>query len=623
MCGLLGYFSRSPADEDFEWMVRNIGLLSHRGPDSEGIWQRQGGDVGLAHRRLAVIDVSDQGMQPMATPDESVILVFNGNIYNYLELRAELQAAGAVFRSNCDTEVLLHAYCRWGDAFVHRLFGFFAFAIWDERKRRLLLGRDRLGEKPLYYSCASERIMFASEPVALPKGEIERTAFADFLVYGFVPAPKTMWSNVYKLEPAHLLAVNIGSEGLRTRCWRYWQPAIGGTRLGTESEMLDGLDCYCREAAERTTRSDVPLGGLLSGGVDSSGVVALISKVSGRRMHTYTVGFGSPDHDELPWARQVAERYRTIHREIECASDEAEAQFSRLARIYGEPFDDTSQLACVCVFQAAARYCKVILTGDGADELFCGYTKYTRLKRLLMLRGAFPDGLWRRFLGLLHSRHRSGTIAENQLYRAIASNRELMCELSAIAVRPREVKDFLTPDLRDYDPRCHIEKRLRDVENLAPLDQLRYLDVVFKLPEQMLFKVDRASMAASVEARAFYLYHPLVEFALSLPSELLVQHDGKYLLKRLLERYVPKDNLYRKKHGFGLRQTRHEDWLDDSMRRYLLDAAGIDYGPVLIRGNSIRAKRLYFGARSLYEWLRSQDLPILHDAFYEPVSIRL
>lgn len=610
MCGLLGYIALSKRQEQYDWMRSNIGALAHRGPDAEGIWSTPGLGVGLAHRRLAIIDVSEQGKQPMASAEGDTVLVFNGNIYNYIELREELQALGVVFRSTSDTEVLLQAYRTWGEPFVQRLFGFFAFAIWNERERRLLIGRDRLGEKPLYYTSDSQSVMFSSEPQVLPKEEIDRTSFADFLVYGYVPSPKTMWSNIHKLEPAHLLSVDMSGDRLTTRCWRYWQPQIGQTDLGTEEQMIDGLDHYCREAAERTTRSDVSMGCLLSGGVDSSGVVGLIANTSSRPVHTYTVGFGAPGQDELPWARAIADRYQTIHREIECKSDAPEKFFPRMSRIYGEPFDDTSQVACVSVFQAAAHYSKVILTGDGADELFCGYTKYTRLKRMLLLRSAFPQWLWRGVLGSLHGGLKPGSLAENQLYRLLASNRELMCELSAMGVRPREIGDLLTPGLADYDPRIHIENRLRDAEGLAPIDQLRYLDVVFKLPEQMLFKVDRASMAASVEARAFYLYHPLVEYALSLPTDRLIKQDGKYLLKRYLERYVPKENLYRVKHGFGLKQVKHKTWIEPPMQNYLRETAGVDYKSVLVRGNQERAKRLYFGARSLYEWLHTQKAAV-------------
>ncbi len=606
MSGLLGYIALSKRQEHHDWMRSNIGALAHRGPDAEGIWHTPGLGVGLAHRRLAVTDISEQGKQPMTSPDGDAVLVFNGSVYNCIELREELQKLGVTFRSESDAEVLLQAYRVWGEQFVQRLFGFFAFAIWNERERRLLIGRDRLGEKPLYYTCDSQSVMFASEPQVLPKAGIEPTAFADFLVYGFVPSPKTLWSNIHKLEPAHLLSVEMGSDRLTTRCDRYWQPRIGQTDLKTDEQMLEGLDHYCREAAERTTRSDVSLGCLLSGGIEASGMVGVIAKASSRPVHTYAPDFGLPGQDELSRARKTADHYQTIHREIECRLDAPETFFPRMSRIYGEPFDDPSQVACAGVFKAAAHYSKVVLVGDGADELFCGHSKYSRTKRMLLLRSAFPQWLWQRVLGNLHSRLKPGGLVESQLYLALASNRELLCELSALGVRPREIRDLLTPDLAYYDPRIHIGNRLRDVEGLAPLDQLRYLDLVFKLPEQTLFKVDRASMAASVEARAFYLYHPLVEFALSLPTDRLIQQGDKSLFRRYLERYVPEENLDRIESGFGLERAKPKTWLDPSMQHYLRERAGISYEAVLPRGNSERAKRLYFGARSLYEWLDSQ-----------------
>jgi asparagine synthase (glutamine-hydrolysing) len=595
----------------------NIGALAHRGPDAEGIWRTPALEVGLAHRRLAIIDISDQGKQPMSSPEGDTVLVFNGNIYNYIELREELQTLGVTFRSTSDTEVLLQAYRAWGEHFVQRLFGFFAFAIWDERERRLLIGRDRLGEKPLYYTCDSQSVVFSSEPQALPKTGIDRTSFADFLVYGFVPSPKTLWSNIHKLEPAHLLRVDMGSDRLTTRCWRYWQPRIGWTDLRTDGQMLEGLDHYCREAAEKTTRSDVSLGCLLNGDADSSGMVGLVAKASPRPVHTYAVGFESSDRDDLFWARKVADHYHTIHREIECRLDDPEMFFPRMNRIYGEPFDDTSQVACVSAFKAVAHYSKAILTSDGADELFCGYAKYPRIKRMLLLRSAFPQWLWRGVLGSIHYCLKPGSALEIRLYQAIASNRELMCELSASGVRPCELRDLLTPDLADYDPRIHIENRLRDAEKLAPLDQLRYLDVAFKLAEQMLFKVDHASMAASVEARAFYLYHPLVEFVLSLPADRLIHKDGKNLFKRYLESHVPKENPYRTKRGFGLERAQHGSWLDPAMQNHLHEMMGVSYGRTLAHGDPESVKRLRFGARSLHEWLLTQKTT-LHQALNFP-----
>jgi len=606
MSGLLGYITLSKRQEHHDWMRSNIGALAHRGPDAEGIWHTPGLGVGLAHRSLAVTDIAEQGKQPMSSPDGDAVLAFNGHIYNCIELREELQKLGVTFRGMSDSEVLLQAYRVWGEQFVQRLFGFFAFAIWNERERRLLIGRDRLGEKPLYYICDPQSVMFASEPQVLPKAGIDPTAFADFLVYGFVPSPKTLWSNIHKLEPARLLSVEMGSDLLTTRCDRYWQPRIGQTDLQTDGQMLEGLDHYCRKAAERTTRSDVSVGCLLSGGVEASGMVGLIAKVSPRPVHTYAADFGSSGKNELFWARKIAEHYQTIHQEIESRLDAPESFFPRMSRIYGEPFGDISQVASAGIFKAAAHYSKVILVGDGADELFCGHSKYSRTQRMLLLRSAFPQWLWRRVLGSLHSRLKPGGAVESQLYLALASNRELLCELSAMAVRPREIRDLLTPDLADYDPRIHIGNRLCDAEGLAPLDQLRYLDLVFKLPEQTLFKLDRASMAASVEARAFYLYHPLVEFALSLPTDKLIQQGDKSLFKRYLGRYVPEEKPARTERGFGLDRVKYKAWLDPAMQNYLRERAGISYGPVLARSHSERAKRLYFGARSLYEWLDSQ-----------------
>lgn len=602
MCGILGYWTLGAIRPELGWLNTNIGQLAHRGPDHEGLWNNPSKEVGLGHRRLSIIDVSDDGNQPMLSGESQLSLVFNGHIYNYIELRDELRQKGHRFRSDSDTEVLLKAYEEWDRECLKKLYGFFAFAIWDERKQSLFLARDRQGEKPLYYTLDGGTFRFASEPKALPKGNLDGTSLADFVVYGFVPSPKTMWGNISKLPPATSMEINKGDNGLRVQQEVYWRPVLDSGRFGSEKEIIDGLAHYCEAAAKQTTRSDVPLGCLLSGGVDSSGVVAFLAKRSASPIRTFSVGFGSPKGDELPWAQKVATRYNTEHHELICDSGQIENSFARMSEVYDEPFDDGSQVPCNQVFAETAKHCKVVLTGDGADEIFCGYSRFTNLKKLTDFRDLLPKFLWGKAVKLLHRYSRPGSVLESQLYRVLANDEELLCDLSAAAIRPRELRDIIKLDLADYDPRHHIVNRLSDVRDLPLLSQMRYLDVTFKLPEQMMFKVDRASMAASIESRAFFLYLPLLEFSLSLSTRKLIRNGGKYYLKKMLEAYVPHDNLYRPKRGFGLRQVQPSSWLSAKMEHTLKDKLLVDYGSVLSKTNSMRVQRLYFGARSLYEW---------------------
>jgi asparagine synthase (glutamine-hydrolysing) len=602
MCGIMGYWSLGDNRPEQGWINASIGQLAHRGPDHEGIWFNSAHEVGLGHRRLSIIDVSEDGNQPMLSGDSQLSLVFNGHIYNYVELRDELKEKGHRFKSDSDTEVLLRAYEQWGKGCLKRLYGFFAFAIWDQKKQTLFLARDRLGEKPLYYSLEGETFKFASEPKPLPKGNLDATSLADFVIYGFVPSPKTMWGNIAKLPPATSMEVVKTTTGLKVRQEVYWRPSLDSGRFRNENEIIEGLAHYCEEAAKRTTRSDVPLGCLLSGGVDSSGVVAFLAKRSSSPIRTFAVGFGSADGDELPWAKKVANRYDTEHRELICDAGHVENSFGRMSKVYSEPFDDGSQVPCNQVFEETAKHCKVVLTGDGADEIFCGYPRFTNLKKLTTFRDLCPRFMWGKTVELLHRRSKPGTILESQLYRIFASDEELLCDLSAAAIRPRDLRDVFSLDLAGYDPRSHIANRLSEVKELPLLTQMRYLDVTFKLPEQMMFKVDRASMAAPIESRAFFLYLPLLEFSLSLSTRNLIRNGGKYYLKKMLEDYVPHDNLYRPKRGFGLTKVRPSSWLSSEMELELKNNLQVNYGKALGETNSMRAQRLYFGARSLYEW---------------------
>ena len=596
MCGIAGFRGgwRRPGEE--ERIVREMAdAIAHRGPDDHGLWVDKEAGVALAHRRLSIVDLSAAGHQPMFSASGQWAITFNGEIYNHAELRAELERAGAApqWRGHSDTEVLLAAISAWGvRRALERSVGMFAFALWDRPNRTLILARDRLGEKPLYYGRAGKTFMFASELAALRahpdwQGEIDRGALSLLLRLNYVPAPFSIYKGIRKLPPGTFLVLEAGD--VEERIEVYWdanEAALAGARepfTGTPEEAVDRTEALIRQSLQGQMMADVPLGSFLSGGIDSSTVVALMQSMSTRPVRTFSIGFNEKGYDEAPHAMAVARHLGTAHTQLYVSTRDAMAVVPKLPTFYSEPFADVSQIPTFLVSQLARRHVTVALSGDGGDELFSGYNRYRlgdRLWRLLSkiprpLRGAacraalgIKPEHWDRLIGaplrLLPDRLRPELVGDkvhkaanvigggnvDDVYRALVSFWQ----------RPSDVVLGATEPKTPYTEAGQLGP-LQD-----PVRRMMYLDLVSYLPDDVLVKVDRAAMAVGLEARVPLLDHRLVEFAMSLPLALL-RRDGqsKWPLRRMLERYVPQSLTDRPKMGFGVPI---DSWLRGGLREW-------------------------------------------------------
>jgi asparagine synthase (glutamine-hydrolysing) len=547
--------------------------IVHRGPDEHGVW-REGG-VFLGSRRLRIIDLSN-GRMPIANEDGTVVVTYNGEIYNFAELRRDLERKGHRFRTRTDTETIIHLYEERGPDLVQELRGMFAFALWDVRRRRLLLARDRLGEKPLYYWEDERGIVFGSEldPVLahpLVPRRLDPTALSDYLTFLYVPAPKTIYRDVRKLPPGHTLEVTEQGATLR----RYWRPSFARTRRESEAALADELRERLREAVRMRLVSEVPLGAFLSGGIDSSTVVALMAEAMDRPVTTVSIGFPEASHDETAAARATAAALRTDHHEHRVTPD-AVATVERLAAHYGEPFADASAVPTFHVSRVARERVTVALSGDGGDENFAGYRRYFYQRLECRLRALFPAALRRPVLGALSGLYPKADwlprpLRAKTLLRNLSLEAEEAYYRSVTAIADDE-KDALIAAplrgaLRGYSSRAAFLERFREADTEDPLARAQYVDLVTYLPDDILAKVDRASMAVSLEARVPLLDHPLVEFAASLPSGLKLKGGAsKHLLRRAVAGLVPDEVFRRRKQGFEMPLRR---WF----RRELVDVA--------------------------------------------------
>ena len=527
MCGIAGMIGPGASLEVVERMAA---ALAHRGPDDSGAWAEPG--VALAHTRLSILDLSPAGHQPMQLGPLSI--VYNGEIYNYRELRASLPGP---FHSGSDTEVLLHLYREHGERCVDRLQGMFAFAIWDSERRRLFAARDHLGIKPFHYSMQGGTFAFASELGALRKaasGALDRTAVVDYLTHGYVPSPKTMFEGLAKLPPAHTLTLENGRLALR----RYWS-AAPGTVLADMPSAVERLDELLREIVPSQLVSDVPVGVFLSGGMDS----ATISWYAGK-VQTYTLAIDDRAKSEADAARSVAEHLGTDHHETSASSGDLHTALDTVARCFGEPFGDNAAWSSWLVSKKAREQVTVALSGEGGDELFGGYERYWKLQQAGLPR-----------LGRLLSRFFSpSTKLGRSIHRRAVSGLDAAAARTGGIVGPA-LDEMLAPGcLPDgYDRLWSFRPYWR--EDLHPTQQLRWLELNTALPDRLLTKVDRTSMAHSLEVRPPLLDHRLVEFAFGLAPELLVDAQagrGKLILRRLMEARLPPGHLDRPKSGFGL-----------------------------------------------------------------------
>ena len=579
MCGIAGIVDwRAATSTDALRSIADamIETVRHRGPDAGDVWVEAEGGVALGQRRLAIIDLSPGGAQPMHSADRRFVITFNGEIYNYRDIRRELQAAGHSMRSDSDTEVLLEACALWGvEAAIERAIGMFAFALWDRKTRSLTLARDRLGIKPLYYAASPERILFASQlkafrPAPHWKPTIDEDAVVGYLRHAYIAQPRTIYREAEKLAPGHILTLREGSTSSPKCFWDLRGIAVAGQRrndpVPDPREAADRLDALLRDSVKLRMIADVPLGAFLSGGIDSSTVVALMQAQSTRAVKTFSIGFHESGYDEAQCAKQVAAHLGTDHTEFYVEPRHALDVIPHLADWFDEPFADPSQIPTYLVSELTRKHVTVALSGDGGDELFAGYNRYVWAERLARavnlvprpLRGASAAALralapqtWNRLFGFVPAAwrpalpgdklHKITTLLDNPqldaIYRRLVSQWERPEEVAAAGREPRGPM---------WDPTI-----ARDFHDLVP--RMQFLDMITYLPDDILTKVDRATMAVGLEGRVPLLDHRVVAYSWSLPLEFKLRGGrSKWLLRQVLDRYVPRSLIDRPKMGFGV-----------------------------------------------------------------------
>lgn len=623
MCGFVGFLGGGPSDPtaNKNLLARMADTISHRGPDDSGYWSDEDRRIGLGHRRLSIVDLSPAGHQPMRSASGRYVIAFNGEIYNHLQLRDQLRSVGKApaWRGHSDTETLLAGFDAWGiQETIERAIGMFAFAVWDRETESLTLGRDRIGEKPLYYgwqgSGAASVFLFGSELKALRvhpafENRINRSALCLQLRHNYIPAPYSIYEGVGKLPPGSILRLSLKMrEPKVTRYWSAVQTVASGMAnpfVGSAEQTVNKLEALLKDAVRQQMMADVPLGAFLSGGIDSSTVVALMQAQSSRPVKTFSIGFHEESYNEAEHAKAVARHLGTDHTEMYVTAEQAMAVIPRLPAQYDEPFSDSSQIPTFLVSQLARKHVAVSLSGDAGDELFCGYGRYRMTANLWKKLAAVPLPLrrfaassltsistqsWNRMAGVMGSVlpesfrsvnigdkvHKGAVLLESKsvdsLYLSMVSHWQ---DPTQAVIGGHEPPTILTGDVG-------IDQSTDNIERLMALDLLSYL------PDDILVKVDRAAMGVSLETRVPFLDHRVVEFAWRLPLNLKLR-DGqtKWALRQVLYRYVPKALMERPKMGFGVPIG---DWLRGPLRDWaepLLDRARLQkegfFDPAVIR----------------------------------------
>ena len=573
MCGIAGFLDleRRSGSQELEALGRAMAAtLNHRGPDAHGVWADPEAGVVLGHTRLAIVDLSPAGAQPMVSSCGACVISYNGEIYNARDLRPELEARGRRFSGHSDTEVLVEAIAEWGvRATIERLIGMFAFAVWDRRDRTLSLVRDRVGIKPLYYGPQNGRVVFASELQAfevLPgwRPELNRDALAAYLRLAYVPSPHSIYRGIGKLEPGHVATIDAEGKVAASAFWSVEKAAERGKRAPfyvSDREATDTLEMLLGDAVGRRLVADVPLGAFLSGGIDSSAVAAMMRMRSNSSVRTYSIGFKEEGFDEAPHARAVAAHLGTDHTELYVSPVEAQAVIPELPTIYDEPFADSSQVPTYLLSKLTREHVTVALSGDGGDELFAGYTRHrfarvaSRMpapmgRALACGLGVAGPALWERAFSLLPAERRP-RLAVEKMHKAAAlfsaGDEDGYRSLVSAWEEPESlVNGGKEPKGAIFD--ASVARALSD-----PLDRMQYLDTVTYLPDDILTKVDRASMAVALEVRVPILDHRIVEFSWRLPAYFKIRGGrGKWLLRQVLYRHVPRDLVERPKSGFAI-----------------------------------------------------------------------
>lgn len=616
MCGIVGFIQKDSVTSNWEHVLNSMAeQIAHRGPDSSGTWFDVESGIGLAHRRLAIIDLSPEGHQPMQSASGRYMIVFNGEIYNYQKLMDELATSGHHFRGHSDTEVVLQAIETWGlKEAVTRCIGMFAIAVWDKHQRRLYLVRDRLGEKPLYYGKVGKAFAFASELKALKphpdwEGAIDNNALTLYMKHGYVPAPHSIYSGIKKLTPGSILSVDFSSLDTVINESSYWCMSDvvhkGQTNplSGSDEDMISGLEGLLLDSVKQQMVADVPLGAFLSGGIDSSTVVALMQSMSSKPVQTFSIGFDYEGYDEAGYARQVAQYLGTDHTELYVTADDAINVIPKLPLIYDEPFADSSQIPTYLVSELTRQHVTVSLSGDGGDELFCGYTRYFMVNNIwrklsllpIIIRRAVAnmiiktpvsrlDALFQWLNPLFSKYSQAGRVGDKLKKSAYLLNAVDADEFYSLFTTNRvDVDGMLILKNHDQAP----VETLKDniwLSSSSSVSKMMYKDTMQYLPDDILVKVDRATMANSLESRIPLLDHRIVEYAWRLPLSVKYRNgQGKWILRQVLNKYVPEKYFERPKMGFGVPM---DNWLKGPLR---------DWGEDLLDENNLRQQG-YFNA---------------------------
>jgi asparagine synthase (glutamine-hydrolysing) len=560
MCGICGIIeTRGIVDEGFLKRMRDT--MTHRGPDDAGFYITKNGKVGLGHRRLSIIDLSPAGHQPMSNEDGTIWVTFNGEIYNFLELKEYLEQRGHVFRSRCDTEVIVHLYEEFGDEFPIHLDGQFAIGLWDENQRVLFLARDRVGKKPLYYLWDGKRFIFASEIKAIvadpsvPR-EINLSALDDYLTFQYVPYPDTIFKAIKKLPPAHFLRFKEGNIAVQP----YWKLVPENEPLQRdESYYEEQLFSLLRDAVKKRLISDVPLGVFLSGGVDSSTIVKMMSEVAGGRIKTFSVGFDVDEYNELPYANLIARQFDTDHQDIVLAPESAVDLIPEIARQFDEPLADQAAVPTYLMSKLARQKVTVCLSGEGSDELFGGYGRYDLAIRQHQLVEQLS----------FHQRELKSALRD-ALTPSLGAYVQRLCSFNT-----EEKESLLNSDVKQVIKNGntlrfpHLQSHYKNTNGFNYLTRLQHLDIHTYLTDNLLVKIDRASMLASLEVRAPMLDHKLLEFGINLPYNLKMRATiQKYILKKIMIPHLPPEIIWRPKMGFSI--PLHK-WFKGDLKNYVRD----------------------------------------------------
>ena len=616
MCGLTGFVSFTSSDVTYLHSSINemLNTLYHRGPDSQGLWVDVNQGLAFGHCRLAIQDLTNTGHQPMTSNSNRFVMVFNGEIYNHLNLRKEIEREGyltqSTWRGHSDTETILAGFDAWGiEATVDKMIGMFAIALWDRKKHQLTLMRDRLGEKPLYYGWQNDTFLFCSELKALKKhddfeSEIDRDSLALYLRYNTIPAPYSIYKGIYKLKPGQILTLD-SSKNIKKDCyWTVSDVSVNDQHQpfkGTTKEAIRGLENTLLTSIDNQMISDVQLGAFLSGGVDSSTIVALMQSISNKPIKTFTIGFDATEFNEAIYAKKVAKHLKTDHTEVYLGDKSALDIIPNIFNIYDEPFADSSQLPTILLSQIAKKEVTVSLSGDGGDELFAGYTRHQKIHSLwpklskipktfrqlgASLLSSIPYHRWQQIQGFLPKAYNIPLLGDK-----VKKTASMLAANSLDSAYLSLVSQCETPEnwvLNSKEPPNFIKANFNQLSNLTDVEIVMVLDTMFYLSDDILVKVDRAAMSQSLEVRVPFLDHNVVEYAWRLPLHFKLHEDSsKWVLREVLKRYVPMSLIDRPKMGFAApigHWLRYDlkDWAETLIDEYRLSNEGF-FNVTLVR----------------------------------------